>query len=405
MPTISATTSARLTELHRLANAPRAPADAVVSALLAIANAGEPLAIPRIISLALDRRREVATAAGDAVKQLRDRVSVRDLGLFDRAFRDVTPSAPAAHGSSDTSQGPYRTAANVVEKRHVFAQAMRDRDPTIRGLAGHWLIAGTDEEFAAFSDELLAHRLATIRFGTAQRLAATRAELPWSTLLFDPHAGVRALAQHAALAANRDPDAEYRAKLPHSQGAKLGIVLLGLSETGGPADAIVARSYLRSEQPSVRSGALHALASFKVEDLIALALTALVDPSARVNRTGRDLLVTRIADVRASDVWSAFVAAPSPIGKRWALAVISRCGFWDGMVYMVRAFDLADSAVRHIVLHYLERWRARYLRTFVELPPSTERDARNVLRASSLPDIIRRQLTELVDARVRAQQR
>src|SRR5690606_27954815 len=64
---------------------------AEIAALLRkIGEASEPLAIPRIISLVRDDRREVAELAGDTIASLRERVSARDLGAFDRAFRELS---------------------------------------------------------------------------------------------------------------------------------------------------------------------------------------------------------------------------------------------------------------------------------------------------------------------------
>lgn len=62
-----------------------------VTPLDRVARTGEWVAIPRIISLALDRRREVAEAAGQAVEKLCAGVGPRNLGTLDRAFRDLSP--------------------------------------------------------------------------------------------------------------------------------------------------------------------------------------------------------------------------------------------------------------------------------------------------------------------------
>src|SRR2546429_545057 len=65
--------------------------EAVAELLARIASSAEPLAVPRIISLVLDGRREIAEATARAVRQLRKSVGIRDLVLFDRAFRDLSP--------------------------------------------------------------------------------------------------------------------------------------------------------------------------------------------------------------------------------------------------------------------------------------------------------------------------
>lgn len=102
MQALKADTVAMLDELNRLANvrtwASGGPAriDEITTLLQRIADAGEPLAIRQVISLALDSRREIAEAAGRCVKQLRERVHARDLNTRYRAN-----TAPARHVSPE----------------------------------------------------------------------------------------------------------------------------------------------------------------------------------------------------------------------------------------------------------------------------------------------------------------
>jgi hypothetical protein len=61
--------------------------DRAVQALAAIVDAGGAQGLPRILGLALDPRRELAEAAGDAVQQLAQRVAVHELIALDHDFR------------------------------------------------------------------------------------------------------------------------------------------------------------------------------------------------------------------------------------------------------------------------------------------------------------------------------
>ncbi len=563
MRALSPSTIALIDELYRLANerswfrSRRSHTDAISSQLEKIAQAGEPFAIPRIISLTLDSRREVAEAAGQSVKRLRQLVGVRDLSAFDQAFRDLSPwvhpesarwremqptelrsvaalssgpallqlamchpsgyvreeairrSATSADGSEvaflllrandwvktvrqlaqaalrarltpehvpdlvgalplldamhrwgrlgptklvdeierlfcdpkavpglitalrspdrfirrgayrrlfdqddlavpaepeapSVDHAPYRGPASTPRsKQEVYSAAMHDADPTIRAWAGHWLIAGDNVVFAGFADQLLRSPVSALRFGAAQRLLATGSQLPWSMLLIDPHGGVRALAQKAALDAGKDPDTEYRAKVSTSHGARLGIALVGLSETGGPVDVALVRSHLRSERPVVRKSALHALANFKVDDIVELALAALLDASPSVERVARDILLARITIVRGADVWSSFTRSTSTAGKRAALAVLSGLGYWESLPYLLRVFDASDE-LRARVQQHLVSWLAHQTRVFVSPSSSLASEISNLIRESKLPDSVRRQLTEVLEARVRA---
>jgi HEAT repeat protein len=562
---LTAGTQRLIVELYRLANmrtwfsSGRSRADEIASLLQRIADTCEPLAIPRIISLALDGRREIAEAAGHAVKKLSDLVNARDLSMFDRAFRDLSPwanpesarwrelrptdlrsiaalssgptllqlamchpsgyvreeairrSATCADGSevaflllrandwvkpvrdlahsalrarlrvehvpdlvaalpiidvmhrwsrlgppnivgeieqflrdpcavrglmgalsspdrfirrgayrrllerdhrqvpdeqssADESHGPYRSSP-PGSKTDLFLAAMRDRDPAIRAGAGRWLIAADEVEFGSLVEELLRNGVGAIRFGAAQRLLAAGSQLPWSDLLLDPHAGVRALAQQAALEAGRDPDAEYRARLASSQGSRLGIALVGLSETGGPADAALVRTYLQGDRPVVRKCGLHALVNFKVEDIVELALGALRDESPSVTRVAGDLLLARIASVRGADIWSTFTTTSSGPGRRAALAVISRLGFWESLPYLLRAFAAADGPLSPLVQLHVTKWIARQTRIFVPPPASLESELRELVGESQLPEHMRRELVGVLETRLRSTKR
>jgi HEAT repeat protein len=544
---LSATTVKLIDELHRLASQRSwfraGHTKAIASLLQTIANTGEAFAIPRIISLAFDRRRQVAEAAGQAVKTLLRRVNVRDLGLFDRAFRmppesaqwsEMKPdelrtvvglragptllqlamchpsgyvrveairrSATCADGSEipflllrtndwvapvrdvalaalrarltpthvpdlvaalpmldamyrwgrlgptrildeieqllrgpdavnaliaaltspdrSTRRGAYRRlfegarVGELVAAPHepyrtpgtsphaLFAAAMRDADPAIRAWAGRWVVAADTDVFASFAEELLRSRMSAVRLAAAQRLLAAGMKLPWPDLLFDPSAAVRSLAQQAALDAGTDPDSEYRDRIAAVRGARLGVALVGLSETGGPPDAELVRTYLRSDQSVVRRSALHALASFKVDDFIDLALAALGDTSPSVTRAAGDILVARIASVRGDAVWSAFTTASSLAGQRAALDVLARLGSWESLPYLLRAFDACE-ALRPRALQYVVRWLDRHRRIFVSPAPALLDTTSRVLRDSKLPDDVRRRLADVLDARSR----
>ena len=97
MSGLSETTQTLIDQAHRIARAPAPPASAerdLVDALTRIADTAEVLAIPRIISLVLDRRPAIAAAAGAAIAKLRRHIAVRDVGMFDRVFREPSSFSP-----------------------------------------------------------------------------------------------------------------------------------------------------------------------------------------------------------------------------------------------------------------------------------------------------------------------
>ncbi|HUQ03394.1 MAG TPA: hypothetical protein VM261_12915 [Kofleriaceae bacterium] len=504
------------------------------TALGSIVRDGDPWVIPRIIGLVLDERRDVAEAAGDAVAALRQHVGVRDLGLFDRAFRGLpewghplnmrwtrlrpdalralaslragpvllqlamchadgfvreeairrsatcadgsevgfllvrandwvkpirelaqaalrarlrvenipdlvaalplldamhgwgrlggraivdeieellarpsaVPALVAATRSPDrrARRGAYRrlldgAQLSLDETRDLFASALRDRDTRLGAWAAHRLVDAPANLFASFRDPLLRHRVASVRFGAAHRLTSAGQPLPWRELLVDPHPDLRALAQRVALDDGGEPDSEYRARLHSSQGALLGVALVGLSETGGPADETIVRGFLQHARAVVRRSALVALAGFDAGDVPQLALTALLDESPAVNRTARDLLLAKPPLLRGSDVWSVFTRASTTAGKRAALAVLAALGYWERLVYLLRAFETNDEVLRANVDAYLMRWWRRASQIFDAPSASVAAELRELLGASSLSASWRDGLRRVVEAR------
>ena len=559
MRALSAKTRELIEELYRLADEPvpsrSQAAWQAVAVLERIADRGEPLAIPWIIACVLDSRREIAEAAGQVVQRLRLRVGIRDLGMFDRAFRAtalwsrpgpsrwrrmapdelravatlqtgpvllqlamchpsghvreaaIRRSATCADGSEipflllrtndwvlpvrglaqsalrarlgarhlpdlvaalpvldemprwgrlgDTAliddihvllgsaaavpalraalssldrfvrrcafrrliareapqgeareaagaQGPYRDSSGGLDPRaEVAAAALRDADPAIRTWVERRLTAGSDRAFLAFSDALLRSRLGASRLGAAQRLLALGLAVPWRELLFDDHAGVRALAQQTVLDSGGDPDVEYRAGMATSRARRLSVALLGLSETGGGDDSTVIRGYLTDPIAAVRRGALRALVHLKVDDAVELCLASLADGSPSVSHAARALLAVRIASISPARLWTVFQRVTTAWGRTDALALLSLADYWTGMPYLLRAFCASEGVVRDRAAHYLGRRIERQHRMFTAPSPSTADELRATLDSPALPEAFRRELSAILDSRLR----
>ncbi|HEY0483535.1 MAG TPA: hypothetical protein VGD37_38720 [Kofleriaceae bacterium] len=561
MRALSPNTAKLLDELERLAHVrvQRPGQDAQVGAIVALldglANTAEPLAIPRIISLVLDRHREVAEAAGRAVARLRRAVKIRDLGLFDRAFRGVStyahpvavtwrflrpadlqsvatlttaatilqlamchpsgyvreeairrsaacadgseiaflllrvndwvepvqnlaravlrtrlgvdaiphlvaalplidemrrwgrlggnrileeidaalgghaalpalydalsasdrlvrlgafrrllardPAELGGRGGAEAPGAPYRGVRLVRFRHEIVEAALRDPDPAIHAWAARWSLAAGDDVFVPLSGRLVHDRLGSVRLGVVQRLIAHGSPWPWRELLLDRQAGVRALAQGAALDAGTDPADEYRGWRSSSHAGVLGIALLGLGETGGPDDAELVRAHLADRRPAVRRRALQALCNFQVDDAIALCLAALADDSPGVTHTARDLLLARVTSVPPARVWSVFEQLTTTWGQSDALAVLSATGYWDGLPYLLRACNASGGAAKVRARRYLEARLARRHRVFTAPPPPTADAIRSALANPAFSDELRREIHGVLDTRIR----
>jgi hypothetical protein len=200
---------------------------------------------------------------------------------------------------------------------------------------------------------------------------------------------------------DHDPADAYRARLSNANSTAIGVALIGLGETGGPADEAVVRRYLRDARPAVRAGVLLALARFKAEDVAALALAALDDESAVVTRTARDLLVERRLAVRTEDVWNAFARGSSRPGKLAALAVLSRLNYWEAFSALLRAWLVSDGPVKERAALHLARHHARRNRVFDVPSSSVAVELHALLENPMFGDPLRRELRALLEARER----
>ena len=339
-----------------------------------------------------------------AVPALRAALSSPDRFVRRGAFRRLLEREASQGDPREAAgaQGPYRESAGGLDPRtEVVAAALRDADPAIRTWVERWLIAGSDRVFLAFSDALLRSRLGASRLGAAQRLLALGLAVPWRELLFDDHAGVRALAQQTALDSGWEPDVEYRARLATSRARRLAVALIGMSETGGGDDSTVVRGYLTDPFPSVRRDALLALVHLKVDDAVELCLALLADGSPSVSHAAHALLAVRIASIPPDRVWTVFQRVTTVWGRSDALALLSLADYWTGMPYLLRAFCASEGVVKDRAAHYLGRRIERQHQMFTAPSPSTADEIRATLDSPALPEAFRRELSAILDNRLR----
>ncbi len=284
------------------------------------------------------------------------------------------------------------------ELREVYGVALVDDDPAIRVWAGRRLCDSEAIVFVQYSEQLLTSSLGSIRAEAAQRLQSLGQSVPWRRLLFDVHPGVRAVAQQAALD-DGTPDEHYRKQLALSEGGRLGAALLGLSETGGQGDVEVIQAYLSNDIPRVRRSALRALVNLKADDLIKLSLNALLDSSASVAHSARDVLAGHSGHIFLASVWTAFEQATTSWGKMDALAVLSKLDHWERLPYLLRACTAEYPEVTERSFLYMNRWVAGLNRVFTSPSMAVEGEAREQIQASVFSKPFRREIEGILDSR------
>ncbi len=275
----------------------------------------------------------------------------------------------------------------------VLRGAAGDRDPAISHWAARTLCEADEPVFLSSAELLLGHRTGSVRHAAAWRLVSLGQPLPWNHLLFDRHAGVRAIAQQLAAKAGVDPADEYRRALAAGSGAERAATISGLGETGGADDVALVGGVANDASPRVRVAVLRTLARLAADDVSARCVAALGDPSPSVCHAGRELLLMRPGAVAPSVLWRALASAPTPAGKRDALTVLAAGDYWETAPYILRAAAGEDALVRARAEHHLEQWIARRTRVFTSPRAETALAIRDALGLPGLAEGVRRRVT------------
>ncbi len=312
---------------------------------------------------------------------------VRGLASPDRATRRAAYRHLLGPGPGGTQ------AANDPSLGELFERALTDADPAIRTWAARLLLDGDDASFRRWAPQLLRARTGGIRAAAARRQHALGQPLPWRDLLLDRHAGVRAVAQAAALDAGEAPDDLYRAHLDAGAAPRQPAALLGLGETGGPDDLTRVRTCLAHPAPPMRSAALTALASLGAEpdERVHAAQAALTDASPGVARLAAGVLRRHPGRVTPADLWTALARAPRPTSQQLVLHVIARIDPWQALLLLLRAGTTIPT-LRTDVVTLLSRWSHRRRRFFVAAPPDLTASCRALVPALALAPPLERDL-------------
>jgi HEAT repeat protein len=286
-----------------------------------------------------------------------------------------------------------------IPDEQVFARALDDADPAVRGWASRELCDADGAAFFDFAPRLLADRLGAIRFRAIRRLHVLGQTVSWQDFLFDAHPGVRGIAQHQARKAGADVAHVYRQHLADPSPARLAGALLGLGETGIPDDIVRLRAFLDHGSPRARRSALRALAKLGDTDVTSHCLAALSDPRPSVTHAARDLLVAGIGRVTPAQLWHAFECARKAHGKKDVLAVLATRDYWERLPYQLRATTVADDEVRQLALSHVAGWVARHVRVFTTPRPATTQAIRDELARARLAERVRAEVLAILESR------
>ena len=185
------------------------------------------------------------------------------------------------------------------------------------------------------------------------------------TALLDAHVSMREESRyHSRLILLMDFAAFYRQHLTAAEPRTLYSAISGLGETGKAEDDRLIVPYTSHALSKIRRAAVRALANLNRETHLDVFIEALKDDVPSVSRQGLEALADQGFLVSAARAWELFKTAPHDHVKVNALSLIESLSKWDSIGYLVRALCDADEAIVEMSRSGIQRWLARFNRSF-----------------------------------------
>jgi HEAT repeat protein len=357
----------------------------------------DPLAVAFLLIRANDWVASVRTAAARGIQAHQSRGGVARfvpyLELVDRLRRagrnDLRPLAETILGALATPEAASALRAGCASesrtiRRRCFEIAfsartfeltplvptgLKDFDPVVRILTAKGAVQALEwVDLEPFIDEMLASPTPAARFCALEALWKERGADSRATqerFALDPHPHVRGTARwFLKTIPNFDAPAFYRTALGAVTGDRELIgAMEGLGEVGTPEDAVLVAWFLRHEHARVRTAAVHALGSIGSEAHREAIIAALSDPSSRVCRAARRVLL-RGAPVDPESLTFAALRSRYPHERRAAVELAKAHDHWVAGVLLLRIAGTADAETAARASAALAVWEARYNRVF-----------------------------------------
>lgn len=196
--------------------------------------------------------------------------------------------------------------------------------------------------------------------------------------LLDPAPAPRCLAHWAATRHGMNCSevlVQRLAKLPSDKRSWLG--LIGLAKELAEPQALSALEIaLQHQTPTIRSGALEAIAAIVPDDVAPTLLSALDDPSIKVVRTATQLLQKQ--HLRATDEQlSSAIAQTLEAGRNWKLITLAALTpLWTHLQQLLHGLsNESDPAQQEQLLAALKKWRQRRRRAYALQATSQQQSA------------------------------
>jgi HEAT repeat protein len=222
-------------------------------------------------------------------------------------------------------------------------------------------------------DRFMPVRREALRISINRNSPGLSAEL--RAALLDSHTSLREEARYyLSKLDSMDVPAFYRQSLATGDERTLYSAISGLGETGSAADDQFILPYPTHQVGRVRRAAIKALAKLHGAQHIDVFTEGLKDETPHVSRQALKALSDKVSSIRAEQLWQLFSLVTHAHVRRNALALMMKLSKWDSIHFMVRALCDSDDDITGMSRFGIERWLARFNRSFSS--PTREQLAR-----------------------------
>lgn len=251
----------------------------------------------------------------------------------------------------------------------VMRLALKEKDTVVRVWAAKRVssafVGATLDYFVELMkrDKFMPVRRQALRIEVQQKSPGLLSEL--RAALLDTHASMREEARyHLRKLDLMDVAAFYRQHLLGAEGHTLYAVISGLGETGAVADEQLIEPYTSHRASRIRWAAIRTLAKLNRDAHVELFIEALKDQIPYVSRQALNALTDKAAAVDGDRIWELFRSSAQPHVRRNVLSLIEKLGKWDSIFYLLRAVRDSDEAIAGMSRFAIQRWLARFNRSF-----------------------------------------
>jgi hypothetical protein len=283
----------------------------------------------------------------------------------------------------------------------VVRVGLKDADTVVRILTAKGAVQALEwADLRPFIDEMLASTTPAARFSALeaiwkQRGAESRAIQERYAL--DPHPHVRGTARwFLKTIPGFDGRASYRNAFGAvSRQSDLVGAIEGLGEIGAPEDSSLVLPLLHHERARVRTAAVHAVGSIGSKEHREALVAALSDPSARVCRAARRVLL-RGAPVDPERLALAALRSRYRHERRAAIELAGAHDHWVAGVLLLRIAGTSDAEMAARAGAALATWEVHYNRVFTAPTRRQVQEFDSLLDRANLDESLRRRLRALV---------